>query len=110
MDKKGRTSIDVARFCIEENNEQIEWYRKHIIDQQKTIDRNKASIAECQKEISNLTRRISQLKSTIIDLNTSIRDIEHDIIEADAVKFEYLVTNQALTAFIASGGGLDMLC
>ena len=88
-------SIEVAKKLIEENNKDIEDFRSAETSIRKRI-------AEYKYEIGTHEQRIESLRG-------ALAMAEEDLQRMENLKKEYLVDNLALKAFIADGGGLDML-
>ena len=88
-------SIEIAKNLIEENDKDIEDFRRA-----ETIIRSR--IAGYKYEIGTHEERIKSLQG-------AIAMAEEDLQRKRDQKKEYLVDNLALKMFIANGGGLDML-
>lgn len=88
-------SIEIAKKLIEENKRDIEDYRTYETEQRKLVEETEKELKKAKAMVELLEAR---LKNRCEELER-IRD----------TKKEYLVDNLALQAFIANGGGLDML-
>lgn len=88
-------SIEIAKKLIEENDKDIEDFRRA----EKII---RERIAEYQHAIENYKFLIEAKKR-------ALASAEEDLQFNRNQKKEYLVDNLALKMFIAEGGGLDML-
>ena len=109
MDLSGRTSVEAAKKVIGENLQYIDDCRSTIADYQSEIDKKRESVDALKKKVGELRQKIHNLEVKIEDYEYCIKHYEEFIVTADSERFEYLVTNLALTQFIASGGGLDMI-
>lgn len=88
-------SIEVAQKLIDENKTDIESYRSWETDIRKRIE-------ELEKKVEDQKRALQILKDSLASEKKHLKDVQEE-------KFERLVDNLALKAFIADGGGLDML-
>lgn len=88
-------SIEIAKSLIEENDKDIEDFRRAEVTIRKRIDEYEHEIGMQEERINSLLRAIARA--------------EEDLQRTKDRKKEYLVDNLALNMFIANGGGLDML-
>ena len=88
-------SIEIAKKLIAENDVDIEELRSAEEAIRQRIEGYKADIDTYEKGISSLRHALAYA--------------EEDLQRKRDLKKEYLVDNLALKAFIADGGGLDML-
>ena len=88
-------SIEIAKKLIEENNSDIETMRVSEIECKKRIEELEAKIKHYESKLSYARGALCAQKARLETLKVS--------------KKEYLVDNLALKAFIADGGGLDVL-
>lgn len=87
-------SVEVAQKLIDENDKDIEFHRSRETEIRKRIE-------ELEKKVENQMKALDILRDSLAREQQYLEEVQED-------KFEYLVDNLALKAFIADGGGLDM--
>ena len=87
-------SIEAAKLKKKENEDAIILLRKEEV-----------SIRRWMKE---LEEKIETMKKSLADLESSLEQRKAYLAEVQDEKFVLLVDQQALSLFIADGGGLDM--